>query len=62
MMPVQDHRQRYPKGKPRQERKVPFDDYDDIDPNAREFLEHDQYLICCYKVWAFVLKTREWSE
>ena len=47
---------------PRQKPRVPFDDYDNIDPYTRESLEDDQYLICSYQVWAFVLKIRQWGE
>ena len=46
----------------RQKSKVPFENYDNINPNVCESLEDDQYLICSYKVWAFVLKTRQWGE
>lgn len=36
--------------------------YDDIDPYDCESLELDQYLICHFKIWAFVLKTRQWGK
>ena len=45
-----------------QKSKVPFGNYDNIDPNVCESLEDDQYLICSYRIWAFVLKTRKWGE
>ena len=40
----------------------PYSHYDDIDPYTCESLEPEQYLICDYKVWACVLKTREWGK
>lgn len=40
----------------------PYRHYDDIDPYKCESLEPEQYLICENKVWAFVLKTREWGK
>ena len=40
----------------------PYSHYDDIDPHTCESLESEQYLICDYKVWACVLKTREWGK
>ena len=36
--------------------------YDDIDPYTCESLQPEQYLICDYRVWAFVLKTRRWGK
>ena len=41
-----------------QKSKAPFGDYDNIDPNVCESLEDDQYLICSYRIWPLVLKTR----
>ena len=40
----------------------PYSDYDDIDPYNCESLEPVKYLICNYKVWACVLKTRKWGK
>ena len=40
----------------------PYSHYDDIDPYTCKSLEPEQYLICDYKVWACVLKTREWGK
>ena len=40
----------------------PYRHYDNIDPYTCESLEPEQYLICDNKVWAFVLKTREWGK
>ena len=39
-----------------------FQHYDDIDPATSTSLEPQQYLICYYKIWAFVLKTRQWGK
>ena len=36
--------------------------YDEIDPYDCESLEPEQYLICHFKLWAFVLKTRQWGK
>lgn len=36
--------------------------YDEIDPYNCESLEPEQYLICHFKIWAFVLKTRKWGK
>ncbi len=40
----------------------PYRHFDDIDPYNCESLEPEQYLICDYKVWACVLKTRQWGK
>ncbi len=40
----------------------PYSHYDDIDPYKCESLEPEQYLICDYKVWACVLRTRQWGK
>ena len=36
--------------------------YDEIDPYDCESLEPEQYLICHFQIWAFVLKTRQWGK
>lgn len=38
--------------------KDPYKHYDDIDPDACGSLGPQQYMICDYNVWAFVLQTR----
>lgn len=36
--------------------------YDDIDPHKCKSLDSEQYLVCHNRIWAFVLKTRQWGK
>ena len=38
-----------------------FDDYDNILPDATNITEH-QYLLCTSHVWAFMLQDRFWGQ
>ena len=39
-----------------------YGNYDDIDPHKCKSMDPEQYLVCHNRIWAFVLKTRQWGK
>ncbi|CAD6593811.1 MAG: hypothetical protein ASARMPREDX12_007682 [Alectoria sarmentosa] len=46
----------------RQNIKGRYGHYDDIDPHKCKSMDPEQYLVCHNRIWAFVLKTRQWEH